>query len=100
MSKKPKLHPTDDHIIVKAKTQEEQTKSGIFIPPTASKERPQEGEVLAVGPGKVSEKGERLPMGVKVGDRVLFSKYGPTEVEIEGEELLILTQADVLAVIE
>ena len=100
MTQKMKLRPTDDHIVVKAKTQEEQTKSGIFIPPTASKERPQEGEVLAVGPGKSSEKGERMPMDVKVGDRVLFSKYGPTEVEIDDEDLLILTQSDILAIIE
>lgn len=95
-----RLHPTDDHIVLEPKKDAEKTKSGLYIPPTASKERPQEGLVLAVGPGKLSEKGERMPMGVKVGDRVLFSKYGPTEVKLDDQELLILNQSDVLAVIE
>lgn len=95
-----KLKPTDDHIVVKADESETQTKSGIYIPSTASKERPQMGEVIAVGPGKMSEDGKRLPMDVKVGDKVLFSKYGPSEVKIDGEELLILNQSDVLAIVE
>lgn len=95
-----KLRPTDDHIVVEPKEAEEMTKSGLYIPPTASKERPQEGLVLAVGPGKMSEKGERMAMDIKVGDKVLFSKYGPTEVKLDEKELLILNQSDVLAVIE
>jgi chaperonin GroES len=94
-----KLLPTDDHIVVKPKAQEEKTKSGLYIPATASKERPQEGEIIAVGPGKVNEEGKRVPMDLKVGSMVLFSKYGPTEVKVDGEELLILNQSDVLAVI-
>lgn len=95
-----KLLPTDDHIIVKADVQETQTKSGIFIPSTVSKERPQMGEVVAVGPGKMTDEGKRLTMDVKVGDKILFSKYGPSEVKIEGDELLILNAGDVLAIVQ
>lgn len=101
-----KLKPTDDHIVVKADANEEKTKSGIYIPSTASEERPQMGEVIAVGPGKMTDEGKRLPMNVNVGDRVLFSKYGPSEIrmkpryEKDGEELLILNQSDVLAIVE
>lgn len=94
------LKPTDDHIVVKAQEAEEKTKSGIYIPATASKERPQMGEVVAVGPGKMTDDGKRIPMDVNVGDKILFSKYGPSEVKIEGQELLILNQGDVLAVVE
>lgn len=94
------LKPTDDHIVVKAEEAEEKTKSGIYIPSTASKERPQMGEVVAVGPGKMTDEGKRLAMDVKVGDKILFSKYGPSEVKIEGKDLLILNQGDVLAIVE
>ncbi len=94
------LKPTDDHIVVKAEEAEEKTKSGIYIPSTASKERPQMGEVVAVGPGKMTDDGKRLSMDVKVGDKILFSKYGPSEVKIEGQDLLILNQGDVLAIVE
>jgi len=83
--------------VVKPIEKEEKTKSGIVLPDTA-KEKPQEGEVVAVGPGKY-EKGERVPMEVKVGDRVIYSKYGGTEVKIEGEEYLILSQSEVLAIV-
>ena len=93
------LKPTEDHIIVKADEQETQTKSGLYIPSTASKERPQMGEVVAVGPGKMNDEGKRLAMEVKVGDKILFSKYGPSEVKIDGEELLILNASDVLAIV-
>ena len=93
------LRPTEDHIVVKATEQETQTKSGLYIPSTASKERPQMGEVLAVGPGKVNEQGTRIAMEVKVGDKILFSKYGPSEIKIDGQELLILNQGDVLAIV-
>jgi chaperonin GroES len=92
-----KLKPLGDRIVVKPIEKEEKTKSGIVLPDTA-KEKPQEGEVVAVGPGKY-EKGERVPMEVKVGDRVIYSKYGGTEVKIEGEEYLILSQSEVLAIV-
>jgi chaperonin GroES len=84
--------------VVKPIEAEEVTKSGIVLPDTA-KEKPQEGEVVAVGPGKY-ENGKRVPMDVKVGDRVIYSKYGGTEVKIEGEEHLILSQRDILAIVE
>ena len=100
MSQKISLRPTDDHIVVKAEEAEEKTRSGIYIPATASKERPQMGEVLAVGPGKLTDEGKRVPMEVKIGDKVLFSKYGPSEVKLDGQELLILNQGDVLAIVE
>ncbi len=93
-----RLKPLGDKIVVKPIEKEEKTKSGIVLPDTA-KEKPQEGEVVAVGPGKV-EKGERVPMEVKVGDRVIYSKYGGTEVKVEGEEYLILSQSEVLAIVE
>jgi chaperonin GroES len=94
-----KLKPLGDRIVVKVLTQEEKTRGGIVIPDTA-KEKPQEGEVLAIGSGRVLENGQKLPLEVKKGDKVLFSKYGGTEVKIEGEELLILSERDVLAVLE
>lgn len=95
-----KLKPTSDHIVVKATQEEIKSKSGIVIPETASKERPMKGEVVAVGPGKVLENGTVRKIEVKVGDKVLFTKYGPTEVKVDGEELLVLNESDVLAVIE
>ncbi|HON34629.1 MAG TPA: co-chaperone GroES [Synergistales bacterium] len=94
-----KLKPLGDRIVVKVLTQEEKTRGGIVIPDTA-KEKPQEGEVLAIGSGRVLENGQKLPLEVKKGDKILFSKYGGTEVKIEGEELLILSERDVLAVLE
>ena len=94
-----KLKPLGDRIVVKVLTQEEKTRGGIVIPDTA-KEKPQEGEVLAIGSGRVLENGQKLPLEVKKGDKVLFSKYGGTEVKIEGEELLILSERNVLAVLE
>ncbi|AFV02629.1 MAG: co-chaperone GroES [Dehalobacter sp. 4CP] len=92
-----KLKPLADRVIIKAVPSEERTKSGIIMPDTA-KEKPQEGEVIAVGPGKV-EKGERIPMEVNVGDRVIYSKYAGTEVKYDGNEYLILREADIQAVI-
>ena len=91
------LQPLDDRIVVKPSEEEETTASGIVIPDTA-KERPQEGEVIAVGPGRF-EDGSRIPMDVKAGDKVIYSKYGGTEVKVEGEEYLILSARDVLAVL-
>ena len=92
------IKPLEDKIVVQASEAETTTASGIVIPDTA-KEKPQEGTVLAVGVGKRSESGELIPMDVKEGDRVIYSKYGGTEVKLEGEELLILSARDVLAVL-
>jgi len=92
-----KLVPTGDHIIVETVAEETTSKSGIIIPDTASKERPIKGEVIAVGPGKMTDSGSRLEMEVKVGDIVIFSKYGPNEVKVEGKDYLILSASDVYA---
>lgn len=91
------IKPLADRVIIKALPMEEKTKSGIIMPDTA-KEKPQEGEVVAVGPGKM-EKGARLALDVKVGDRVIYSKYAGTEVKYDGEEYLILKEADILAIV-
>jgi chaperonin GroES len=92
-----KLHPLDDRIVVRPGESEETTASGLVIPDTA-KEKPQQGEVIAVGPGRRSEDtGEVIPMDVAVGDTVVYSKYGGTEITVEGEDLLILSGRDVLA---
>jgi len=93
------LKPIGDRIVVRPKTAEEMTKSGIILPDTA-KERPQEGEVMAVGTGRIMDDGTVVALSVKVGDTVLFSKYGGTEVKIGGEEYIILREDDVLAVLE
>ncbi len=94
------LKPLDDRIVVKANEAEERTASGLVIPDTA-KEKPQQGTVLAVGPGRRSDQtGNVIPMDVKVGDTVVYSKYGGTEISIGGEDVLILTSRDVLGVIE
>jgi chaperonin GroES len=93
------LQPLDDRIVVKPGESEETTASGLVIPDTA-KEKPQQGEVIAVGPGKRSEQtGEVIPVGVSVGDTVLYSKYGGTEVTVDGEDVLVLSARDVLAIV-
>ena len=92
------LKPLEDRIIVKSLEAEQTTASGLVIPDTA-KEKPQEGEVVAVGPGRVSDAGERVAMDISVGDRVIYSKYGGTEVKHGGEEYLILSARDVLAIV-
>jgi chaperonin GroES len=95
-----KLQPLDDRIVVRPGESEAMTASGLVIPDTA-KEKPQEGEVLAVGPGRRSEQtGEVIPLDVKVGDIVVYSKYGGTEIAVDGEDLLILTSRDVLATVK
>ncbi|HFQ89455.1 MAG TPA: co-chaperone GroES [Desulfobulbus sp.] len=94
-----KIRPLNDRILVKRLEEEEKTKGGIIIPDTA-KEKPAEGEVVAVGPGKMNDAGERIAMDVKVGDRVLFSKYGGTDVKLDGEDYLIMREDDILGVIE
>ncbi len=91
-----KLKPMADRVLVKPIEREEVTKGGIVLPDTA-KEKPQEGEVLAVGDGRLSEDGKRIPLDVKVGDRVIYAKYGGTEIKIEDEELIILRESDILA---
>ena len=93
-----KLTPLEDKIIVKQAEAQTQTASGLYIPDHA-KEKPQQGEVLAVGPGRRDDKGERIPMDVKVGDKVLYSKYGGTEVHYEGEDYLIVGARDILAIL-
>ena len=96
-----KLRPLGDHIIVRPAKAEEVTKSGIVLPATADKEKPEQGEIIAVGPGKWDEDGEkRIPVSVKVGETVLFKKYSPDEVEVNDEELLVLQESDIMAVIE
>jgi chaperonin GroES len=97
MAKQFSLKPLEDRIVVQPSEEEETTTSGIVIPDTA-KEKPQEGTVVAVGPGRFEE-GNRVPLDVSVGDKVIYSKYGGTEVKVEGEEYLILSARDVLAVI-
>jgi chaperonin GroES len=94
-----KFRPLHDRVVVKRVEQEEKTKGGIIIPDTA-KEKPQEGEVIAVGPGGRNEDGELIPLDVKAGDRVLFGKWSGTEVKIDGEELLIMKESDLLGIIE
>ena len=93
------IKPLEDRVVVKPLDAEQTTASGLVIPDTA-KEKPQEGTVLAVGPGRVDDNGNRIPLDVQVGDVVLYSKYGGTEVKYAGEEYLVLSARDVLAIIE
>jgi chaperonin GroES len=92
------IKPLEDRIVVKTLEAEQTTASGLVIPDTA-KEKPQEGEVLAVGPGRIDDNGQRIPLDVTVGDKVIYSKYGGTEVKYAGEEFLILSARDILAVL-
>ncbi len=92
------VKPLADRVIVKAIDPEEKQKSGIIIPDTA-KEKPQEGEIIAVGPGKVTDAGNKVDMEVKQGDRILYGKYSGTEVTIEGDEYLIMRESDILAIV-
>jgi chaperonin GroES len=94
-----KVKPLGDRLVVKPLEEEEVTPSGIVLPETA-KEKPQKGEVLAVGPGGRDDSGERIPMDGSVGDTVLFAKYGGTEIKLDGDKLLILRESDILALIE
>ncbi|MDP3058231.1 MAG: co-chaperone GroES [bacterium] len=93
-----KIQPLAERVVVKALKNEEALKSGIVLPDTA-KEKPQEGEILAVGSGKMGDDGKRIPMEVKVGDRVIFSKYGGTEIKLDEIEYLILKESDILAIV-
>jgi chaperonin GroES len=94
-----KIQPLADRVVVQALAEAEQTRGGLYIPDTA-KEKPQQGEIVAVGPGKLSDEGARLTPDVKVGDRVLYGKYSGTEVTVDGEEFLILRESDILAVLK
>ena len=93
------IKPLEDRIVVKALEAATTTASGLVIPDSA-KEKPQEGEVLAVGPGRIDDKGNRVPLDVAVGDKVIYSKYGGTEVKYDGQEYLLLNARDILAVVE
>ncbi len=99
MAGKLKLKPLGGRVIVEPIEQEEMTAGGIILPETA-KEKPQEGKILAAGPGDRDEDGERIPMDVQIGDKVLYAKYSGTEVKMDGKKLLILRESDILAVIE
>ena len=94
-----KLQPLEDRIVVRPGESEETTASGLVIPDTA-KEKPQQGTVIAVGPGRISDQGERIPLDVSAGDTVVYSKYGGTEIKLGGEEYLILAARDILAIVE
>jgi chaperonin GroES len=94
-----KLKPLGDRLVVEPKEREQTTASGLILPETA-KEKPQEGEVIAVGPGRRDDDGERIAMDVAVGDVVLYAKYGGTEIKVDGKKLLILKETDVLAIVE
>ena len=94
-----KLRPLGDRVVIQPTPREEMTKSGIVLPDTA-KEKPQEGTILAAGPGRINDDGQREPMDVKEGQKVLYAKYAGTEFKVEGEELLIVSQKDILAIVE
>lgn len=94
-----KLRPMEDRILVEPMEEETATTFGLVLPDTASREKPQKGRVVAVGPGKMSDEGKRIQMSVKPGDVVLYTKYGPTEVKIEGQEIYFIQESDVLAIV-
>lgn len=94
------LQPLNDRVFLEPVEETKTTKSGIVLPDTAEKEKPIKGRVVAVGPGKLDDKGHRVPMSVKVGDLVLFKKYGPDELEVDGKKYLVGEEADILAIIE
>lgn len=95
-----KLKPLSDRVIIEPISEEKKSKGGIILPETVDKERPEKGRVVAVGPGKIDDKGKRVPPNVKKGDIVLFTKYGPNEIKIEGKEYLIAREEDILAILE
>lgn len=95
-----RIRPLADRVVIKPVEREEKTKGGIFLPDTASKERPMEGTVLAVGDGRIDDTGRRVPMNVKAGDKVLFAKYSGTEYKVDDVEYLILAEKDILGIIQ
>ena len=94
-----KIKPLSDHILIEPMKKEEKTKTGILLPETAEKDRPEQGKVIAVGPGKRTEKGEIIPVLVKPGQKVLFTKYGPNEIKVGEKEYLIAKEEDILAIL-
>jgi len=95
-----RIKPLSDHILIEPTKEEEKTKTGILLPETAEKEKPEQGKVIAVGPGRRTEKGEIIPVSVKPGQKVLFTKYGPNEIKVDDKEYLIAKEEDILAIIE
>lgn len=93
------IKPIHSNVVIKATTQEQITKSGIVLPDTVEKERPEQGEVIAVGEGRLLNDGQRAPMSVKVGDVVMFKKYSPDEIKVDGEEYLVISEDDIIAII-
>lgn len=93
------IQPLHDHVIVKPVSEDTMTKSGLVLPDTVDKERPEKGEVIAIGPGKMLDSGQRAQMSVQVGNKVLFKKYSPDEIKVDGEELLVISDSDILAVV-
>jgi len=94
------IKPLADHILIEPIKEEEKTKAGILLPETVEKERPEQGRVIAVGPGKKTEEGKIIPISVKPGQKVLFTKYGPNEIKVDNKEYLIAKEEDILAIIE
>lgn len=94
------IKPLSDHLLIEPLPSEEKTKSGLYLPESAKEERPEQGKIVAAGPGKKLTSGKIVPLNVKVGDRVLFTKYGPNEIKIDGKEYLIAREEDILAIIE
>lgn len=100
MAKKLKIKPVHDKIIVQPIEEDEVTKAGIVLPETAEKEKPEKGKVLAIGPGKLLENGQRAEMSVKVGDKVIFKKYAPDEIKVDDQEYLVISDDDIIAILE
>ena len=94
-----KIKPLSDHILIEPIKEEEKTKTGILLPETAEKEKPEEGKVIAVGPGRKTASGKIIPLDVKEGDKVLFTKYGPNEIKVDDKEYLIAKEEDILAIL-
>jgi len=95
-----KIKPLADHILIESIKEEERTKSGILLPETVEKERPEQGKVIAVGPGRKTSSGKIIPLEVRVGQKVLFTKYGPNEIKVDDKEYLIAKEEDILAILE
>ena len=93
------LKPLHDHVIIKPITEDEVTKAGIVLPDTVDKEKPEKGQVMAVGPGKLMDNGQRASMSVKEGDKVMFKKYSPDEIKVDNEEYLVISESDIMAIL-